>query len=451
MLGRGSITRSRTGRDAALASLTHLQDATDNLFGIVQRFHDHCDEEVKPHTAASNAKELYFDLLDSGYLVATAGSREVGRSDTIQLFHGSEVAFWPNAESHIEGIGQAIADVPGTESILESTANGIGNLFYSLWTAAQAGESEYEAIFLPWHLHEEYRVQPPGGWALPEEFRDYAEAHKLAPAQLYWAWLKNRDLAVTIGGQPERICWKFRQEYPATASEAFQMSGDESFIPVDRVAKARKGEVSGYGALILGVDPARGGKDKTGLIDRQGRRLGANVKELINSDDLMHITGIVVRKIKELRHKGLKKVVIDVTGLGAGIYDRLQEQGYHDIVEGVNFGAKALEPDRYANRRAEMWDRKRAWYDDPAGVQVPDDDLFQRDECSIMVGKGATKFDSSGRLVLESKDHIRERVGFSPDLGDAAALTFAIDFNAALEGTEERYRPYRGSQSWMAT
>ena len=57
-----------------------------------------------------------------------------------------------------------------------------------------------------------------------------------------------------------------------------------------------------------------------------------------------------------------------------------------------------------------------AWYDDPAGVQVPDDDLFQRDECSIMVGKGATKFDSSGRLVLEAKDHIRERVGFSPIL-----------------------------------
>jgi hypothetical protein len=54
-------------------------------------------------------------------------------------------------------------------------------------------------------------------------------------------------------------------------------------------------------------------------------------------------------------------------------------------------------------------------------VQVPDDDLFQRDECSIAVGKGATKFDSSGRLLLESKDHIRE---FSPDLGDAAAPMF---------------------------
>ena len=99
-----------------------------------------------------------------------------------------------------------------------------------------------------------------------------------------------------------------------------------------------------------------------------------------------------------------------------------------------------------------MWDRKRAWYDDPAGVQVPDDDLFQRDECSVMVGKGATKFDSSGRLLLESKDHIRERVGFSPDIGDAAALTFAIDFNEVVDASDERYRPYRGSggkEAWM--
>jgi hypothetical protein len=392
--------------------LTHRQDATDNLFGIVQRFHDHCDEELKPRTAASNAKELYFDRLDSGYLVATAGSREVGRSDTIQLFHGSEVAFWPSAESHIEGIGQAIADVPGTESILESTANGIDNLFYSLWMAAQAGDTEYEAIFLPWFLHEEYRAEPEPGWSAPEEFRAYAKAYDLDAAQLHWAWLKNRDLAVTLSGDVSRICWKFRQEYPATPSEAFQMSGEDPFIPVDRVAAARRGEVTGYGPLILGVDPARGGKDKTGMMDRQGRRLGGHLKECIDSDDLMHIAGVVVRKIDELRPKGLRKVVIDVTGLGAGIYDRLVEQGYGSIVEGINFGAKALEPDRYANRRAEMWDRKREWYDDPAGVQVPDDDLFQRDECSVVRGKGATKFDSAGRLVLESKDHIRERVGF---------------------------------------
>ena len=54
---------------------------------------------VKPVTGRANAKELSFELLDSGYKVATAGSAEVGRSETIQYFHGSECAFWPNAPS----------------------------------------------------------------------------------------------------------------------------------------------------------------------------------------------------------------------------------------------------------------------------------------------------------------------------------------------------------------
>jgi hypothetical protein len=51
-----------------------------------------------------------------------------------------------------------------------------------------------------------------------------------------------------------------------------------------------------------------------------------------------------------------------------------------------------------------MWDRMRQWFDDQAGVQIPDDDMFQQDLCSVVRAKGATKFDSAGRLVLESKD-----------------------------------------------
>jgi hypothetical protein len=45
--------------------LTHEQDATDNLFDMAQRFHEHCPALVRPHTGASNAKELAFDVLDS--------------------------------------------------------------------------------------------------------------------------------------------------------------------------------------------------------------------------------------------------------------------------------------------------------------------------------------------------------------------------------------------------
>src|SRR5688500_9622432 len=80
--------------------LTHEDAATQNLFEMVNRYHEHCPDLVKPSTGAANAKELFFEALDSGYKVGTAGTKGVGRSSTLQLFHGSEVGFWPHAETH---------------------------------------------------------------------------------------------------------------------------------------------------------------------------------------------------------------------------------------------------------------------------------------------------------------------------------------------------------------
>ena len=130
--------------------LTHEDQATQNLFDMVDRFHTHCPDDVRPSTGTANAKELYFDKLDSGYRVGTAGTKAVGRSSTVQLFHGSEVAFWPHADTHAAGVLQAIPNEPGTEIILESTANGVGNFFHKTWREAETGENDYIAIFVPW-------------------------------------------------------------------------------------------------------------------------------------------------------------------------------------------------------------------------------------------------------------------------------------------------------------
>lgn len=431
--------------------LTHLDTASDNLFGMAKRFHDSCPPLVRPETGKSNAKELSFSGLDSGYKVATAGSAEVGRSETIQFFHGSECAFWPNAQNHSAGIRQAIANVPGSEDIRESTANGIGNPFHAEWKAAERGDSEYEAIFLPWFWHEEYVTPPPSGWAPPPGWEEYEKAYGLTREQTHWAWLKNRELSVLAGGSPDDPCWQFKQEYPANADEAFQTSGVAAFIAPEAVLKARKAQVAGYGPIILGVDPARGGGDKTALVDRQGRRIGGHVCKRIDNSDLMATAGEIVRIIPELTAKGLRRIVIDTTGLGAGLYDRLKEQ-LGDLVDGVNFGASAHEATKFRNRRAEIWDALRQWFDDPAGVQVPDSDEFQGDVCAPMRGKGATHFDSAGRLVLESKDHIRERLGFSPDYGDGAALTFAVSYDSLKEvdWTKEFGGTTAGSDAWLS-
>jgi hypothetical protein len=115
--------RTTHGKGVRCFILTHEQEATNNLFTMVERYHDNCPALVKPSTGASNAKELSFDKLDSGYAVGTAGTKAVGRSQTIQLFHGSEVAFWPNAATHFAGVVQAIPDLPGNRRPTASEAN----------------------------------------------------------------------------------------------------------------------------------------------------------------------------------------------------------------------------------------------------------------------------------------------------------------------------------------
>ena len=171
--------------------------------------------------------------------------------------------------------------------------------------------------------------------------------------------------------------------------------------------------------------------------------MGGLICKRLDSNDLMATAGEIQRIVKEISPA---KVVIDTTGLGAGLYDRLREL-MPDLVEGVNFGARAFLHEQYANRRAEMWDLMRQWFEDPAGVQVPDLDDFQGDVCAPQRGSRATRFTSSGQLLLEPKDHIKERLTFSPDLGDAAALTFAVDLSTLTE-TNWTFKPAQ-NRSWM--
>ena len=235
--------------------LTHNQDATDNLFGMAQRFHDHCPDLVRPQTGTANAKELVFDRLDSGYKVATAGSKSVGRSDTIQFFHGSEVAWWPNAADHMTGALQAVPGEAGTEIILESTGNGPMGVFYEECQAALVGDSEFELIFVPWFWHEDYRSTPPKNWKPSEKWAQYGQQHELTQSQLYWAYSKNRELAKASSGKADEPCWRFRQEYPATPHEAFQVPRAEGVVYKNFAEENVREDTQDIGGTIyIGMD-----------------------------------------------------------------------------------------------------------------------------------------------------------------------------------------------------
>jgi hypothetical protein len=400
--------------------LTHEQKATDNLFEMVERYHEHCPALVRPQTGASNAKELNFPILDSGYHVGTAGSKAVGRSSTLQMFHGSEVAFWPNASAHFAGVVQAVADEPETEIILESTANGVGGEFHARWQQAEAGIGDYQAIFVPWYWDSGYSRDAMG--FVPEEAEsELAQLYGLTNEQLAW----RRNKIAELGDET-----LFKQEYPSSASEAFQMTGHDGFIRPEDVVRARKNSIDGIGPLIIGVDPKREGSDRFSIAWRRGRQVSK-----VESDSSPIETLAAASKLKDIIDRdNPERVFIDVGGNGAGIHDVLAgwDERYRKIVRLVNFGSAPFNPpprDKdgkemagYLNRRAEMWGLSRDWLKQEGGADIPDLDSLQTDACAPEYHYHPV----SQKLVLESKEHMAKvRKVRSPDEWDAIALTFA--------------------------
>lgn len=403
-----------TSRGKKAFILTHEAEATKSLFEMTKRYYDSLPAGLVPKPDASSAKELNFKTLDSGYSVGTAGNKGVGRSQTIQIFHGSEVGYWPNAEEHAKGILQAVSNETGTEIILESTANGIGNYFYNLWQSATSGQSEFQSIFIPWYWQPEYTADLREGdtVTLTDEEQELLFTHKnngLTVSHLYW----RRNKITEFSNDYESGRELFNVEYPMTALDAFRNPVADRFIKSGLVNKARKNEVVSHSALVFGIDPALGDTDRTAIIRRKGR-LAYQLQTHYNLNT-MELVGLI-RRLIDKEHP--VKVCIDCIGIGAGIVDRLHELGYQQV-EGVNVARSANDKDKFKNLRAELWHDMREWLAQEMPVQVPDSDELLGD----LTGLGY-KFDSSGRLQIESKADLKKRGMPSPDCADALALTF---------------------------
>lgn len=399
--------------------LTHDGESTNALFEMTERYYDNLPSSVKPVASTANAKELHFGAIDSGYKIGTAGNKAVGRGQTLQYFHGSEVAFWMNASEHTKGIMQAVPDAPGTEVIWESTANGVGNFFHQQWKIAEKGLSEFIPIFVPWYWQTEYIKSLPEGFKATEDEDKIAKYYKLSNGQVYWRRIKIAELT-TDGVDGEKA---FKQEYPMNAAEAFQVSGGDGLITSKHCVKSRKEIVKGSGAYVVGVDPSRGG-DRFAIVKRHGRRMfGMEAYKGEECDALGKNVAIckkILDTVDQETDKAPDMMFIDY-GSGADLVDRLHELGYKKRVKSVHFGSTPLNPEKYTNKRNEIWQELADWLvDETLPVQIPDDDEMQADLCA-----SPFSYDSKDRRVLWSKDRIKEKYGFSPDYGDAAALTFA--------------------------
>ena len=161
----------------------------------------------------------------------------------------------------------------------------------------------------------------------------------------------------------------------------------------------------------LGVDVARFGDDRTVLFPRQG--LASFRPQVLRKERTTDIAAMVA---KAQAAWGPEVIFVDDTGhWGHGVIDNLVAAGLGPI--GIMFNAPALDP-RYRNRRAEMWLLMARWV--KAGGALPPIDEMRGELIE------PTYTFLNGKFLLEDKDQIKARIGRSPDLADALALTFAI-------------------------
>jgi phage terminase large subunit len=206
----------------------------------------------------------------------------------------------------------------------------------------------------------------------------------------------------------------------------FPTAEDDTLISLHAVEQASKRVVEQPEGtpVVWGLDVARYGDDASVLCIRQGRHLQAlhSWKKL----SLMELAGRVLDLLNSADEPP-EEILVDSIGLGAGVLDRLREL---DIsARGVNVSESPAMADRYANLRAELWDLTKSWFNEE--VQIPNDDSLIADLTAPRYS-----FNSSGKMLVESKAETKKRLGRSTDFADSLVLTFA----STAAGASGQYR-----------
>jgi len=215
--------------------IAHEKESGTSIFGMCRLFYDCLPRSMRPMTRYSSKKELVFENPDaktryanpglrSAVEVYTAGKKNVARGTTIHNLHCSELGSWAFPEDVIPALVPTIPKNNQSLIVYESTAKGVGNFFHGEWLRAVEGVSNFKPFFLAWFDLQSYsrefntrKDRDSFKEHLNDEENELRRIYNLTLEQLYWRRLTIADLK----GDVEL----FRQEYPATADEAFLVSG----------------------------------------------------------------------------------------------------------------------------------------------------------------------------------------------------------------------------------
>lgn len=254
----------------------------------------------------------------------------------------------------------------------------------------------------------------------------FDKAHGIENAKIVAGHLITPKFALAIllryGRTSTNFLVRVEAEFPTSASD--------TLITLDMIEAAmqREVEVLESDQEVIGVDPARFGDDRTAIIVRIGLKVVEKV--IITKMDNGEVAGRVL--VLKRKYKNAK-IIVESNGLGGGVIDFLTHYlkdekaagrspfPKSDIVE-VNTAEKAIDHEKYQNVRAELWDNMAEWLKEGS---VPDDEDF-REGADVKYF-----FTSKGKMQIEDKDDIKKRIGKSPDVLDALAVTFSAKYKKA--------------------
>ena len=183
----------------------------------------------------------------------------------------------------------------------------------------------------------------------------------------------------------------------------------------------QSGKHSGY--IICGIDPAAGG-DNSAVVIKSG-----NLQEIVFNQKLQD-TMDLVGKVMDINQKyGVDMNIVDKTGVGQGIYDRIRELNFP--VRGVAFGEKSEDP-MFANLKADLHWRERKWL--LSGGRLISN--YGWNEFEIVRYKN-----KDGKLVIQPKEDLFREGIMSPNCVDAAVLTMAVS-EMAVRNKQLVNRPF---------
>jgi hypothetical protein len=233
-----ALTSQQPNRNSLI--MADEADKSDHLFQMSKLYQEEL-EFNSPHLAPalkkSNAKSLEFEKIHSQIIIETAENINATRSKTLQYSHLSECAFFRDLKGVLDGLNQTVPNHWDTMVIGETTANGM-NEFYTQWMRAVEGKTDWIPLFFPWFEMAEYSMPLENGQLYPLNGINFDSETSIAQFEQEEQELKEEFKLTDEQINFRRYCiinkcqgdvMRFKTEYPATAQEAFILSGSLFF------------------------------------------------------------------------------------------------------------------------------------------------------------------------------------------------------------------------------